>query len=252
MTMRLRRSFLLILAVLLAGSGCASRGPGLERLDAEELFARGMDQLQARRWSSAADAFSALVIRFPTHMRVQEARFRLGETYQGRREWVTAAQEFHRLAVDFPAGPWADDARFQTCRSYFELAPPPQRDQEYTRSAIDHCNSLIAYYPDSEFVPRAREVITAMTNRLAEKEFLAGEHYFNRRAFDSSIISYQIVADDFPGTEWAPRALLRIHQAYGRLGYQQEAGAVRDRLLREYPESSEARQLAGAPTAAQP
>jgi outer membrane protein assembly factor BamD len=250
--MHLRRPFLFLLALVLTGSGCASRGPAWDRMDPEELFARGIEQLRARRWSNAADAFQQLVIRYPTHQRVQEARFRLGEAYQGRREWVTAAQEFNRLAVDFPAGSWADDARFETCRSYYELAPRPQLDQEYTRSAIDHCNSLIAYYPDSDFLPRARTMIGELTSRLAEKEYLAGEHYFNRRAFDSAVIYYQVVANDFPGTPWAPRALLRIHQAYERLGYQQEASTARDRLLREYPESSEARQLAGAAISAQP
>jgi outer membrane protein assembly factor BamD len=250
--MRFRQSFLLVLAILLTGSGCASRGPAWDRMEPEELFARGMEQLRARRWSNAADAFQQLIIRHPTHVRVQESRFRLAETFQGRREWVTAAEEFHRLAIDYPAGAWADDARFETCRSYYELAPRPQLDQEYTRTSIDHCNSLIAYYPDSDFVPRAREIIAELTERLAHKEYLAGEHYFNRRAFDSAVIYYQVVADDFPGTSWAPRALLRIHQAYERLGYQQEAVSARDRLLREYPESSEARQLAGAGTSAQP
>lgn len=244
--MRFRRSFLLILACVLTASGCASRGPAYDLLTPEELFSRGMDQLRSRRWSSAGDYFQQMVLRFPTHERVQEARFRLGETFQGRREWVTAALEFNRLAMDYPAGAWADDARFQTCRSYYELAPRPQLDQEYSRTAIEHCRSLLAYYPDSEYVPRAQEMITELTNRLAEKEYRAGEHYFNRRALDSSLVYYQLVADEYMGTEWAPRALLRMHQAYDRLGYQQEATAARDRLLSEYPESSEARQLAGA------
>lgn len=244
--MRLTRSLLLLplLAVLLGA--CASRGPALDRMDADELFARGTEQLEQRNWSDAADAFRRFVLMHPNDPRAAEALFRIGEAYQGRREWITAASEFNRIATDYPASPWADRARFQACRSYYELAPRPQLDQEYTRIAIDHCRSLTLHYPDSEFTPRAREIITELTNRLAEKEYLAANHYFNRRAFDSAIVYYQVILAEYPATIWAPRALLRMVEAYERLGYEQEATSTRERLLRDYPASPEASQLAGA------
>jgi outer membrane protein assembly factor BamD len=225
---------------------CASRGPALDRMDADALFARGMEQLAARKWSDAADAFRRLTLVYPNDVNAQEARFRLGESYQGRREWVTAALEFNRLASDHPASPWAERARYQACLSYYELSPRPQLDQEYTAVAIEHCRALALHYPNGEFTPRAREIIDELTSRLAEKEYLAAEHYFNRRAMDSAIIYYQVITTEYPTTVWAPRALLRMYQAYERLGYEQEATSTRERLLRDYPASTEARQLAGA------
>jgi outer membrane protein assembly factor BamD len=246
-----RRPLFLIAILGLVLAACASRGPVFTNMDADTLFQFGMERLAERRWGDAADAFQNLLLMHANHPRTQEARFRLGEAYQGRREWITAAGEFNRVAIEFPAGPWADDARFQTCRSYAQLAPRPQLDQEYTRVAIEHCRSLLAYYPDSEYVPAAQALIVELTERIAEKDYLAGEHYFNRRAFDSAIIYYQGLVDEFPGTTWAPRALLRIVQAYERLGYEQEASAARTRLLNEYPTSPEARQVGGAaPTGA--
>lgn len=244
--MRLTRSLLLLPLVAVLLGSCASRGPALDRLDADALFARGTDQLRRGKWSEAADAFRHFVLVYPNEPRASEALFRIGEAYQGRREWVTAATEFNRVATDYPTSVWADQARFQACRSYYELSPRPQLDQEYTRVAIEHCRALTLHYPDSELTPRAHEIITELSNRLAQKEYLAAEHYFNRRAFDSAIIYYQIILAEFPVTDWAPRALLRMYEAYERLGYDQEATAARDRLLREYPASPEARQLAGA------
>src|SRR5690606_14731305 len=167
--MRLRN--LLLPAVLpLVVAACAT-GAALDRLDQEGLFQYGMERLRNEDWSEAISAFERFTFTFPQDPRLPEARFRLGQAYQGRGEWVTAAVEFNRLAGDFPAGPWADDARFEVCRSYYELSPSPPRDQEYTVSAIDHCRSLISYYPDSEFVPRAQEMIQELVNKLAEKEF---------------------------------------------------------------------------------
>jgi outer membrane protein assembly factor BamD len=245
-----RRPLLLIALLGVVLGACASRGSVIDRMDADALFQHGSERLAEGRWSAALEAFDRLLFMHPNYPRAQEARFRLGEAYQGRREWITAATEFNRLAMEHPAGQWADDARFETCRSYAQLAPRPQLDQEYTRVAIEHCRSLLAYYPDSEHAPRARELIVEMTNRLAEKDFLTAEHYFNRRAFDSAIIYYQSVVADYPATGWAPRALMRLVQAYERLDYESEAGAARARLLRDYPESPEARLLAGGTAAA--
>jgi outer membrane protein assembly factor BamD len=244
--MRLRRSFLLILLPVLLASGCAPRAARLDHLDAAGLFAYAMNLLETRRWQQAADAFERFVLVHPTDARVQEARYRIGETYQGRREWVTAAAEFNRVANEYPAGTWADNARFQVCRSYNMISPRPQLDQEYTRSALEHCQALLTFYPDSEFVPEARQLIAELANRLAHKDYLTAEEYFRRRAFDSAIIYYDIVATDYPATDWAPRALLRMVQAYERLGYDPEAQAARDRLLRQHPESGEAQQIRGA------
>jgi outer membrane protein assembly factor BamD len=247
--MRLRRWILLVPLALMTAA-CGSRGPALDGMDADGLFAHGMAELERRNWEGAASAFERLIFNYPTHPRVQEARFRVGETYQGRREWLTAAMEFNRLALDYPAGAWADDARFQVCRSYYQLSPRAQLDQEYTRLAAEHCQSLLAYYPDSEFVPRAREIIEEMVNRLAEKEYLIGEDYFRRRAFDSAIIYYDGLVREFPATVWAPRALLRLVQIYERLGYDPEARSARERLLQQYPNSPEAQQVGGGAASA--
>jgi outer membrane protein assembly factor BamD len=230
-------------------SACASSGPAVTGMDADELFLYGLEQLQERDWSEAIRAFERFTFAFSAHPRAPEARYRLGEAYMGRREYVTAAMEFNRLAAEYPAGPWADDARFQVCVAYYRLSPPPQLDQEYTVSAISHCESLLTFYSDSEHAPRAREIIAEMQAKLAEKDYNTAEQYLRRRVYDSANIYYHHVADAYPATPWAPRALLRLVETYGRLGYQQEAQAARDRLLREFPDSPEARQVNGVTTA---
>lgn len=245
--MRLKTTLLLIAPLLaLLVTACASRGPAFQNMDQEALFQYGMERLADRDWSDAIAAFERFTSTFPTHDRVPEARFRIGEAYAGRGEYVTAAMEFNRLASDFPAGPWADDARFQVCRAYTELSPAPPRDQQYTVTALDHCRSLVSYYPESEYVPQAQEIIGTLINKLAEKAFDTAEYYFRRRAYHSANIYYESVATAYPATPWAPRALLRLHESYTRLGYEQEAQEARERLLREFPTSPQARQIDGS------
>lgn len=224
-------------------AGCASSQINLSAMSPDQLFERGITLLNEGEWSDAIIAFEQFVIQHPTHPRVQEARFRLGEAYYGKKEFITAANEFSRLANDYPAGPFADDARFKVCESYYRLSPKIQLDQQYSRSAYEHCESLIAYFPTSEFVPRAREIMAEMRNKLAAKDFIAAEHYFKRNAYDSAIIYYEAIARDFADTVYAPRALARLVETYRILGYQEEQQQMRDRLLRDFPDSPEARAL---------
>jgi outer membrane protein assembly factor BamD len=237
------RSFLRVLAVALVATGCSSRGNSLEQMGPDQLYQRGADAMERRKWSDAILAFSSFSLRFPTHGRVAEARFRLGEAYYNKKEYITAAGEFDRLANDYPAGPWADDARFKVCESYYRLSPKPQLDQQYTRGALDHCLSLETYYPNSDYVARARELAGELVNRLAEKEFLTGDFYYKRGAYDSGIVYFEATLRNFPTSNAAPRALLRLFQTYTTLGYKEEADAAKARLLKDFPQSEQARSL---------
>ncbi|MGH7466902.1 MAG: outer membrane protein assembly factor BamD [Longimicrobiales bacterium] len=231
------------LAIALACAACATRGPRLETMTADQLFERGSTALNNRKWTVAAESFERFTLQFPTHPRVQEARYRLGEAFYGKKEFLSSATEFTRLASDFPAGQFADDARFRVCDSYARLAPKPQLDPQYTRAAFDHCQVFEQLYPNSEFVPRAQELTLQMMNRLADKEYRAGEHYYKRRAYDSAIMYFESTLRLFPTSVSAPRSLLRLFQTYSTLGYKEEADAAKARLLKDYPESEAAREI---------
>jgi outer membrane protein assembly factor BamD len=236
------RLVLLLVAPLILAD-CAARTVPLTGMSADQLMERGNAALQNRKWTDAIEAFEQFSLQYPTHARGQEARYRLGEAYFGKREYITAATEFARLASDFPAGPWADDSRFKVCESYYNLSPKTALDQQYTVAARDHCQSLEIYYPTSEYVERARTILTEMVNKLADKEYRNAEFYFKRGAYDSAIIYYEAVLAQYPTANAAPQSLFRLFQTYTNLGYKEEADAAKARLLKDYPSSAAARSV---------
>ncbi len=233
-----------IAAAALTIAGCKSGDPHLAQLEPDALLARGIKAMQVHKWDDAIAAFDRLTIQYPSDSRVQEARYDLSESYFGKHEYVTAAGEFDRLANDYPTGTWADKARFGVCRSYAALSPGVALDQQYTLSAIDHCKSLIAYYPSSPYVAQANQVVDQLTEKLAQKSLLAGEFYLRRHAYDSSLIYFEDVLKTYPKSAAAAQALLNEVTAYEKLGYTEDAKAARERLLREYPSSPAAKTLA--------
>ena len=234
-------------AITFSLAACGGRQVPLTELSADQLWARGVQEFNEEDWSEAIEYFDRYVLVGGSDPRVHQAQYYTADARFRNEEYVTAATEFTRLAGDLGRTDLADDARFMACRAYEELSPEPQLDQEYTRGAIQHCQALVDYFPDSEFADRAREIVERMWNRLAAKVYEGGEWYFDREAYDSAIIYFEDVVEQFPDTPYAPRALARLVEIYGILEYAEEREAARERLLREYPESESSRHLRANP-----
>jgi outer membrane protein assembly factor BamD len=232
-------------SILLAVTAACASGPRLEQFDAEGLFAHATQLARQEKWPQAIEAFQRFTFEYATHPRYQEARFQLAESYFSDEQYITAANEYARLADEFPAGPWVDDSRFKVCESYYRLSPRVELDQEYTAAALEHCQSLLAYHPGSPFEDRARTIITEMREKLAEKLFATGAYYERRGATDSAILYFEKAVAEQPATATAARALARLIRIYNELEYEQEGQSARERLLRDYPDSPEARALQG-------
>lgn len=236
---------ILVLAGMAVLGGCASSGPLFNQMTADSTFRYGTNKLAEEDWDDAVQAFQQFTFQFPSDPRYQEARFRLGEAYFGKGEYVTSAAEFDRLASDFPSGEYSPEARLKVCQSYAELSPKPQRDQQYTQSAVDHCESLIAFYPRrTELVAQAQEIIAEMRDKLAEKKFRIGEFYLKRlKAYDSAVQYFNDTLNEYPESSVVPKVLFHLWEAYVELGYDDEASEVRERLIREHSTTDEARRL---------
>lgn len=235
-----------VCAGLVALAACGPKTPPLTELTAEQLWTRGIDAYNDEDWNDAIRFFDRFALVGGTDPRAYQARYYSAQAHFEREEYVTAAADFARLATDLGRTDQADDARFGACRAYEELSPGPQLDQEYTRAAIDHCGALVEYFPASEFAADAAGIVDRMWDKLAEKVYTSGDWYRRRRAYDSALLYFEDVVEQYPQTRWAPRALLRMVEIYGILEWDEEQEETRARLLRDYPQSEAARSIGGA------
>jgi outer membrane protein assembly factor BamD len=238
------KSVLVVLTLLVMGA-CTSREVPLTQIAPDDLWNQGVEQFNQERWSEAIRFLDRFIVVGGADPRVYQARYYVAEAHFNRREYVTAAGLYSGLAADLGRSDMGERARFKACRSYEELSPPAQRDQEYTRAAIDHCQALVDLFPGGEHADQAREIVDRMWERLAEEVFDGGDYYQRRRAYDSALIYYEDLVRLFPRTSYAPRALRRMIDIYTILEYDQELQETRERLLRNYPDSPEARRVAG-------
>lgn len=238
-----RLTILASLALALLLSGCSARQADPATLAPDDLYSRAMAQYESRDFEDAVILFQAFVQYHLGDPRAPEAMYLLARSHMERREYVSAASYFQRIVTDFPSSPRALTARFATCEAYVALSPRPQLDQEFTRAALAHCESVATNFGGTPEAESAGRMVTVMREKLAEKIYLNGLFYARRRAYDSAVIYFSDVLDEFPQTSVAPNALAKLAETYTTLGYVEEAAEARDRLRREYPASAPAQTL---------
>lgn len=241
----IRRAAFALLAAAALGGCALFRTPPPPTVDT--AYATGMEAYQAGRYRRAAEFLGQFVAASGADPRLKGALMALGRSHLETREYVTAASDFLRVATEFPSDPEAREARYGLCQAYHALAPRPQLDPEYTSAAITYCESFASIYPGSPEAQQALAWVTELRGRLAEKQYQNGFFYFRRGLYDASVVYFNDVLTNFPDTPAAPRALLRLVEGYGRMGYREEEAAARQRLLRDFPQSPEAAALSAAP-----
>ena len=240
-----------IVTVLAAGvlsgvllSGCASSSE-YEGMPISQAFELAMQRFDEEDWDAAIEGFQGVVVAGPSTDLAPRARWYLAEAHYQRDEHVTSASQFTRFLERYPTHELAPAAALGVCRSIVALSPIVQRDQTDTRRAHISCSAAADDYPDTPEGERAAELADQMWEKLAEKVYVGGEFYFERDLWDSAILYYEDVVENYPNTDAAPRALRRMYQAYQEIGYTEEAEDARARLLDEYPDSEAARRLEG-------
>lgn len=241
----IRRAALALLAAAALGGCAVFRTP--PPLTVETAYAQGMEAYQAGRYRRAAELLSQFVSSTGSDPRLKGALMAMARSHLETREYVTAASEFLRVATEFPSDPEAAEARFGLCQAYHSLAPRPQLDPEYTSAAITYCESYASIYSGTPEAQQALAWVTELRGRLGEKQYQNGFFYFRRGLYDAAVVYFNDVLAIYPDTPAAPAALLRLVEAYGRMGYREEETAARERLLRDYPQSPQAASLAAPP-----
>lgn len=227
--------------------GCSIALPPTDATPTER-FRWSTDRYEDGKYADAIRGFRDLLFREPLHATADSARYLLAESYLRTNQHLLAANEFRMLATSRPNSPVADDAQFGMCRSYWELSPSVARDQEYTRRTVESCTRLIEFFPRSELGTDARGMIDLARQKLAAKQARVGTWYYGLKLYESSIIYFESLIQEYPESDVVPEVLYLLHDSYSQVGFRAEADAVRDQLLARFPDSREAQTFDVEPT----
>ncbi len=241
MTNDLRRTLIFCLASSLFFAACGGALP-YPGLTADEVYALGLQAREQEDWEDAAEAFE-YVLFSPGFSSGAQARLLLAEVQYSNGLYIESRSEYQRVIDRWPADTVAVRAALGVCRSLASLSPITQRDQGFTRQARFSCRQVAGDFAGSLMGLEAERLADEMMLKLAERDYDTGRHYLRRGLLDSALLYFETVASEYPDTEWAPWALYRMIEVFGRIGYQRDVETTRDLLLDAYADSEPAQLL---------
>jgi outer membrane protein assembly factor BamD len=248
------RSLVLALGTLVVAGCGGGRSPeagssaippqaeGASAREVDSLFRLAESRIRHGKWGDAIEDLERLLLEFsPGDSRIPQARYFLGEAKLAIGNHLEAAREFRRVSDDTPNDRLAPEALLRVADVYAELWRRPELDPSYGQTALATYQELLNRYANTPAAARAQERIDELNERFAYKEYRAGLFYFKLKAYDSAILYMKDVVATYPRAAVAPDALIKLVEAYRRLGYQEDVKETCDYLRRFHPNAARRR-----------
>lgn len=235
MTFRFRIPLLLL---LVASAACRPSFSANKFGTNEALYNASMERLKKKKWDDAVAGFEKLTLDLSGRDSLLAlSHWHLARAHTGRVEHLLAAQEYNKLAESFADDTLADDALYESGRSYSRLWRKPGLDPQYGQLAQVQYRMLLTLYPDSPLKKDAEAELKRLEEWFATKDYDTGDSYFRRKAYDSAIIYFRDVVKNYPNTDRARQAMIRMVQAYRSpmMNYREDAREVCASLHTIYP-----------------
>ena len=239
-------SRLLLLTALACGNGARpSSGPTPQVQETatagqvDTLWTRAGHEVRRGKWSDAIKDLERVLLELaPGDSRIAQAHLWLGEAHYATGSQLEAAREFRKASDDTPNDPLAPDALLRVGDAYADLWRRPELDPSYGQTALATYQELVNRYPGTTAASRAQARIADLQERFAFKEYRAALYYFRLKAYDSAILYLKDVVATYPRASVAPDALIKLVQAYRKLGYKEDVQETCGYIRRYHPNAA--------------
>lgn len=238
---------LLGVAVLATGvTGCLSFGGGEPRESQQyveepvaQLYNRGSDLLDQRRWAEAITAFQEVERQHPYSSWARRSILMTAYAQYQANRYDDAIESAQRFIALHPGNESAPYAYYLIAICHFEQILDVGRDQATTENAMRALQEVVRRYPDSDYARDARLKIDMTYDQLAGKEMEIGRFYLNQGQTLAAMNRFRRVVEDenFQRTTHTPEALHRLVEAYLTVGMTEEAQRAAAVLGHNYPGS---------------
>ena len=239
-------SILGIFMLLLLVSSCSSNEemPD-ERLVEKELYDQAQTRLKNGSFSTAIMSLEALESRFPFGRYAEQAQAELIYAYYMNSQFEasqSAAERFINLHPRHSHTGYAfymkglaaftDDSGLFSRYFQSDLA---KREVVMAQTSFGELSEFISRYPESKYVPHAKQRMIYLRNLLAEHEIYVADFYMKRGAYLAAIGRAKYVIENLPNTPQTPFALSILVEAYEILEYEELRKTSLEILNANYP-----------------
>jgi outer membrane protein assembly factor BamD len=205
----------------------------------DSLWRQAEQAIRRGKWADAEKLLTRVVLEFsPGDPRIARAHFWLGEAAFAQGRQLEAAREFRRASDETPNDPIAPEALLRLGDVYADLWRRPELDPTYGQTAVSTYQELTNRYPGTDPAKRAQLRIAELNERFAYKLYKAALFYFRLKAYDSAILYLKDLVATYPKATVVPEALVKLVEAYRKLGYREDVQETCGYIRRFHPRAS--------------
>jgi len=247
-----------LMALVLLCFSCGEYNKILKSTDYELKYSYAKKYFNNKKWTKAATLLEEVVQILKGTSSAEESLYLLAQSYYGQKDYQTASAYFETYYKTYPKGEFAELARFYSGYGLSLDSPDPRLDQTQTYEALAQLQLYMEYYPQSERARQAQEIMFELQEKLAYKELLSTQLYYNLDTYmGNNYLSCIITADnalkDYPYSKYREEFIfLKI-----KAKYEMALVSIEDRLqgrfrdvvdeyynyMNEFPEGKYTRQI---------
>ena len=204
---------------------------------ADVLYNQGLANMNAGRLDEASKKFDAVDRQHPYSEFARKSMV-MGAFAQYRAgSYDDAIGTAKRYLTLYPSTDDAAYAQYIIGLSYYRQIKDVTQDQKEARQTVQTMQDLVTRWPNSEYVPDAKDKIRFATDQLAGKEMQVGRYYLERREYIAAVKRFRTVVENYSNTRHVEEALARLTEAYYAMGLTSEAQTAAAVLGNNYPDS---------------
>ena len=236
---------LIVLGVTLALAGCR-KDNRVDEIAADEIYEKAKESMDAGNWDRSIAMYKALQTRYPFGRYTEQSMLDIAYSYYRRGDVENALSTLDRFIRTYPAHPNIDYAfylkglvNYEQNLGFLERLMPTRvrdRDQSSAQDSFNDFNELLRRFPDSRYVPDARQRMVFLRNNLSDYEIVVAEYYLRRGAYIAAANRARYALEVYPNTPAVPEALKVLHIAYTEIDLPQLAEDSYEVLELNYPE----------------
>jgi outer membrane protein assembly factor BamD len=173
----------------------------------EVLAQEGIKDLKKKKYTDAIETFEKVRDRYPYSDQALLAQLKVADAYFFNKKYEEAFQAYREFEKLHPTNKAVPYCIYREGQSFYRQRSTIDRDQTYTRKAIEEFKRLKQKYPNSEYITKADFYLSRCRQDLAENEFYVAEFYFRAKRYQAAIDRYQGLIQDYP--EFAKNAQAR-------------------------------------------
>lgn len=239
----------MFLAMGLFLSGCANTTKdATASWTPEKIYSEARGEANSGAWDKAIGFYEKLEGRAAGTLLAQQAQidkayaqYKTGDKIQA----VAALERFIRL---HPASPALDYAIYLKglinfndnlgLFSFLTQQDVSERDQKAAKDSFEAFKDLTVRFPDSKYVPEARQRMLHIVNALAASEVHVARYYASRGAHVAAVNRAQQAIAEYQGVPALEDALLILVSSYDALGMTTLRDDAKRVLDKNYPQSA--------------